>query len=126
MNEIIMQAISRLTDELEQIKGNRYVECVKNQTAEALMDCCNKSADFAERVVNSEKSLYDCLNAICKGIASSISDAELFNRAVQFYFPEAEIRWNIEIICPASKNAPLTAAQEKPERKVISIFDLDI
>lgn len=126
-DEIISKAVSRLTDELKDVKGDKYVQVTKYAVAEALMDCCNQSEYFAARLLASDKSLTDCLTAICKGIGSSISDADLFRRAVKFYLPEAELHLILQIICgeePENKVAEEKTPTPSPERKIINIFDM--
>lgn len=123
---IIQRAISRLTDELAQVKGDRYVEVTKNSVAEALMDCCNKSEAFAAVVADSPHTLSECMASICKGLGSSISDIELFRRAVQFYFPTANVCFDVTITMP-SEAKPETSATESKQpapSKIINIFDI--
>ena len=65
-------------------------------------------------------SFEECCVAICKGIGSSISDLEVFRRAVKHYLPTADVQFKMRI--RVGENAP-TPEREKP--KIIQMdFDL--
>ncbi|MEG1998206.1 MAG: hypothetical protein RR051_07155, partial [Clostridiales bacterium] len=48
----------------------------------------------------------DCCEEIMKGVGSSISDLEVYRKAVQFYFPGADIQMKMTIDLCASVNTP--------------------
>lgn len=112
----ISDAISKLTDELTAFQGDRYGNAVKDAVTETLMDFCNKSEGFARVIVESEKTLSDCIAEIMKGCGTAISDIEVFRRAVQFYCPTAEIRISMTISMPGET--------EPHKTELISIFDI--
>lgn len=115
-------AITKLTDELTAFKGDRYGEVVKEAVAEALMDFCNKSEEFAAIIAASDKTLSDCIVAIMKGCGKAISDIEVYRRAVRFYCPGADIQFDMVISLPGKE----AEAQEPatPRAKLINIFDI--
>ena len=79
-----------------QIKG-QYQKAVAEATAKTLKDFCNQESEFLQAVEQSGKSFQNCLDSVIKGVAKSISDLDVYSRAVKFYFPCAEIRCRMEI-----------------------------
>ncbi len=64
--------------------------------AAVLKDFCEQDAEFAQAVAQGG-SFKDCMAAVAKGVGGSISDIDAYKKAVQFYFPGAEIRVQMEI-----------------------------
>ena len=64
--------------------------------SEVLKDFCRQDAEFAQ-AVDQGGSFKDCMTAVAKGVGGSISDLDAYKKAVQFYFPGAEIRVQMEI-----------------------------
>ena len=64
----------------------------------------------------------DCMKAVAKGCGSSISDLDAYKKAVQFYFPGAQIRMTMTIDLIGAA-AGKSAAQE-PEQPKGVILDL--
>ena len=95
-------AISKIKKELSALKGDRYVEVVKQPTAEALMEFCRQDAEFAQAVVQQDKTLGDCLKAAMTGCGNAISDIAVYRKAVQFYFPGADVRMKMTVDLLAS------------------------
>lgn len=114
-------AIAKLTDEF-QVKyvGNKYINAVKDEIFEMLCDLCNKSEAFEKVIVESDKTLNECLEEITKGLGQSISDIELYRRAVQFYCPDADIHFDMRIEMPNEKASPSIV---EPAH-IINIFDI--
>lgn len=120
-NSNISLAITKLTDELTEFKGDRYGETVKSAVAETLMDFCNKSEDFAAIIAASDKTLSECIAAIMKGCGRAISDIEVYRRAVRFYCPDADVQFDMVISMPGKAEKQEPAAQHA---KLINIFDI--
>ena len=85
MNDIQKQAIEKIEKESAEFKGNRYGEVVAKPTAEALKQFCESSEDFAQAVVNSDKTFSDCIGKVVEDITNAISDIDVYKRAVKFY-----------------------------------------
>ena len=64
--------------------------------AKVLEDFCRQDAEFAQAVAQGG-SFKDCMHAVAKGVGGSISDIDAYKKAVQFYFPGAEIRVQMQI-----------------------------
>lgn len=78
-------------------KLGRYENAVNSAVAAALCEFCEQSEEFARAIVESDETYDDCLTAICKGLGSSISDFDLYTRAVQFWFPGAIVEYKMTI-----------------------------
>jgi len=98
------QAIKKLKKELADIKGNcsQYVKAVKTHVAETLIGFCRQDAEFAQAIVQSDKNLGDCCAEIMQGCGQHFSDLEVYRKAVQFYFPGADIQMTMTIDLCAS------------------------
>ena len=93
---IIRQAQEKIKISDEKKLG-RYEKAVNSAVANALREFCGQSEEFARAIVESDKTYDDCLTAICKGIGQSISDFDLYTRAVQFWFPGAIVEYKMTI-----------------------------
>lgn len=93
---IIRQAQEKIKISDEKKLG-RYEKAVNSAVADALREFCGQSEEFARAIVESDKTYADCLTAICKGLGSSISDFDLYTKAVQFWFPGAVIEYKMTI-----------------------------
>ncbi len=90
-------AVQKLEKELKECKGDKYVEAVKNEAAQALIGFCEQDEEFAQAVVQNSKTLKDCLTVVMKGCGTSISDIEVYRKAVEFYFPGATVEMKMVI-----------------------------
>lgn len=113
------QAIEKLGNERKSFKsGDRKASAVKDDVAYTLETFCQQDEEFAQAVVQTDKTLSDCCTEIMKGTGNSVSDLEVYKKAVNFYFPGADIKMTMEI--------DLIGSAAKPQGKVIklSIDDL--
>lgn len=81
------------------IKGKAQ-SVVASATAEILKSFCEREPEFEQAVEQSGKSFSECLDSITKDVSASnagISDFEIFNRAVKFYFSTATVEFIINI-----------------------------
>ena len=95
-SSIIRQAQEKIKISDEKKLG-RYEKAVNSAVADALREFCGQSEEFARAVVESDKTYQDCLTAICKGLGQSISDFDLYTKAVQFWFPGAIVEYKMTI-----------------------------
>ena len=106
----------------------RYETAVAIHVASALQEFCDQEPEFEQAIVQSGKTFADCLTEICKGIGSSISDLEIYSRAVKFYFPVAAVRFHMTIDLCGDNGAvdpPITQhKQDKPEPMQLSLDSL--
>lgn len=106
----------------------RHAQVLAKPTANALMEFCRQEPEFEQAIEQSGKTFDDCLNEITKGLGSSISDLDLFTRAVKFYFPVAAVRFHMTIDLFGDNGAvdpPITMTkQDKPEQMQLSLDSL--
>lgn len=129
-------AIKKLDEELKKLKGDRYVKVMQQSVHDALVSFCNQEPEFAQAVVQGG-SFADCMKAVAQNCGSALSDLEAYRRAVQFYFPGADVRFQMSVHLCASvdKDAekvnqiqterskqPESGAKEAPV--VLDLFDL--
>lgn len=116
MNEYTKPALERLGKEYSAVKGHK-AGAMKEAVREALESFIRQDDEFAQAVAQGG-SFDECMNAVTKGVGSSISDIEAYRKAVQFYFKGAEIRMVMEIdLCPNR------VKEETGSRKVLDLAD---
>ncbi|MBR4201283.1 MAG: hypothetical protein IKQ91_08450 [Oscillospiraceae bacterium] len=106
----------------------RHAQVLAKPTANALMEFCRQEPEFEQAIEQSGKTFDDCLTAITKGIGSSISDLEVYSRAVKFYFPVAAVRFHMTIDLCGDNGAvdpPITQHKhDKPDAMQLSLDSL--
>lgn len=117
------KAINKIQMELAGFHGGQAENIMKNDVARVLCDFCRQDGEFAQAVVQGG-NFDDCMKAVARNARSGISDLEAFKRAVQFYFPGADIRMRMEIdLCASvSREDPEPAAA--PARRMGVVLDL--
>lgn len=91
MSELINIAVSELQEQHKKAKYDRKAQVMARPTLDALINFCRQSEKFAESVHDSNKTFADCMSEISKSVGNSISDIEVFRKAVSFYMPAAKI-----------------------------------
>ncbi len=129
MNEWYEQAKRKLEAERASGKYDRYASAMKGAVCDALDGFCRQDGEFAQAVVQGG-TFEDCMKAVAKNCGSSISDLEAFRRAVQFYFPGADVRFQMSVNLCASVEAEEPTAEppkepEQPPKAGRKILDLE-
>jgi len=121
-------AIAKLQDGMKDVTGQKEKAVVK-PVVEALADFCRQSDEFSEAVTETGKCLRECLGEIMRGVGSSISDIEVYRRAVAFWMPGYTVQMQMLLIRegekvenPGRSAEPAPAA--KPKRIVMTLEDL--
>ena len=97
---------------------------IEKATAEALKQFCDQSEEFARAVIESDKTFDGCLSRIVKGVGSSISDFDVFTKAVQYYFPGAVVEYKMLIrMSEYETEEPPAPAPEKPNDTISLSLD---
>jgi hypothetical protein len=94
---IIEQAKEKIKTSSKVVKLNKKAEVIKDATLKALHQFCEQSEEFSRAVIDCDKPFEVCLNEIIKGTGNAISDLDVFNKAVQFYFPGAVVEFRMLI-----------------------------
>lgn len=121
MADYEMDAVLKLDTEAKKGSYDKYAAAMKGAVLKALKDFVKQDAEFAQAVVQGG-TFEDCMKAVAKGCGSSISDLDAYKKAVQFYFPSAQIRMTMTIDLIGAA-AGKSAAQE-PEQPKGVILDL--
>lgn len=96
MNIYLDKALKKLEEEYKSGSFDKYANIMKSAVKETLADFCRQDDEFAQAVVQGG-SFTDCMKAVAKSCGTGISDLEAYRRAVRFYFPGAEIRFQMTI-----------------------------
>ena len=111
------QAIEKLNKEEEAFKGDSHGQCIYKAVAAALRDFCAQDDEFAQAVVQTDKTLSDCMKEVTKGAGSVLSDIDAYRRAAKFYFSTADVRFTMQIdLC-----GDLDAGEAAQRGKVINL-----
>ena len=96
MSDIVTEAKEKLSREHKAAKYNQYAKIMKDGVKKTLVQFCEQSEVFAEKVAHG-KSFEECMKAVAKNCGNGLSDVDAYKRAVKFYMPEAKIRVHMEI-----------------------------
>ena len=117
MNEL-NQIKEKLGKEMAEIKEQK-ARAIAEPTLNALLEFCHQESEFAQAIIESSKKFSECCQNVVKGAGSSISDLEVYRKAVQFYFEGADIHFEMKIDLCASVNG-----ESGKESLAISLMDL--
>lgn len=105
---MIQKAIEKLNSENKNFKGNSHASAMRSAVLAVLINFCEQDSEFAQAIVQNDKTFSDCMKAVAQNCGSSISDLDAYKKAVRFYFPGADIRCTMEIDLIGA------AAEERP------------
>lgn len=91
------QAIEKLNKEEKEFKGDSHGKCVYKAVAEALRDFCTQDDEFAQAVVQTDRTLSDCVKEVTKGVGNVLSDLDAYRSAVKFYFSTADVKFIMQL-----------------------------
>ncbi len=123
---MIDQAIKKLAAEKEDFKGGQKEKAMMFAVYNTLVSFCKQESEFAQAVAQSEKTLTDCLAAVAKDTGAAISDIDAYKKAVNFYFPGADIKctMTIDLIGAAASDTPpieMISSTEPPKKSVLNM-----
>lgn len=96
--EIITKAVEKLNFEHKKCKGlSQKGNAVKEYVFEALTTFCQQNEEFSQAVFNKQESLKECIEQTVKSCGSSISDIDVYKKAVSFYFLGATVHFEMKI-----------------------------
>ena len=119
---IINQAVEKIKPKLKKL--NKYAAVIAEPTAKALHGFCKQSEEFARAIAETDKTFKDCLETITKDIGSSISDIEVYQKAVEFFFPGAKVEFKMIIHMSEyelNDNEPSAPAETAEQPKSLDI-----
>ena len=115
-------AIAKLEETKKRDLKDTKAKVFFQPTLEVLIDFCQQDVRFADAVLRDGKSLPDCLAQIAKGAGSSISDLDVYRKAVQYYLPDAQISMQLSIFF--GSDVKPEAAPEPVKKKPSMILNL--
>lgn len=116
------QAQEKLKKERAAVSGKKE-KVMADAVMTALMDFCRQEPEFAQAVAQAG-SLEECMRKVAAGTGDSISDLEAYRKAVQFYFPGADIQMQLRIDLVGM--ADLDEVGEKEQKEVPKLMTLDL
>lgn len=99
-NKIGIDKLRRELTGLNDKRLSRQGKAMAKPVEQMLESFCGQDARFAEAVEQCDKTLTDCMEAVSKDVQYAISDVDAYRRAVQFYFPDAEVDFRCLIVLP--------------------------
>lgn len=85
--------VKKLKKEMEETRksGSQRAQAIVSAVYNALDVFCGQEPEFEQAVEQSGKTLREVCEACVKGVGTSISDLEVYRRAVAEYFPGAQV-----------------------------------
>lgn len=124
-SDVVQQAVKKITDGAKEVKGQKE-NAVKPAVCEALVSFCDQSEDFARAIVDTGKCMAECLAEIMKDVGSSVSDVEVYRRAVAFWMEGADVHAEIRVVLPDAESPDVRedAPQATRRVKILSLEEL--
>ncbi len=113
---LVNQAVDKLGQEEAAFSGGLREQAIHKAVVATLKKFCEEDARFAQVFLKTRRTLSDCCGQIVRGVGNSISDIEVYRRAVQFYFPNSEIEFKMNILLTGEAPSEEEMARE-PEKK---------
>lgn len=109
------EAEARIHKELPSVKGQKE-GAIKGAVKDALLNFARQEEEFAQAIVQGG-SFGGCMEAVCKGIGTSISDLEAYRRAAAYYFPGSDVRFEMRIELAGEAGAPSVSSADSSPRE---------
>ena len=106
------KAKAKLEDENKAFKGGREAQAVRDYILKTLIYFADQEPRFAEVVCNTKRTFSECCAAVVHNAGGMISDLDAYRRAVQFYFPNAEVEFIMNVKLTGA--APAAEGMQKP------------
>ena len=122
MIQVQTDAIRKLQDK-EQKKGakSKYATAVYSAVRDAMIGFVEQQSELADAVLQNDHTLGDCCEQIMKGCGSSISDIEVYAKAVAFYFPGAKVEMKMTVYMSEFEQEEMQAAEKKSTAKILDL-----
>jgi len=113
---VIKNALDKLEAGAKEKITDRYGSVIKTYVHNALAEFCKQNESFAQAIIDGG-TFAECIKYCTEGIGGNtgISDIDIYRRAVQFYFPGAQVDFHISIITEGAE----TRIHEEPEREKV-------
>ena len=124
MNINAQKAVNKLEGEFKKANFNKYGKVVGKPVLKTLKEFCNQNEEFALAVLQTDKTIQQCVEYTVKDVNRSISDIEVYTKAVEFYFPGATIRFSMTIDLGDGGFSNSEMPQEQPDNINLSLDSL--
>lgn len=91
------KAKEKLEAEDKLFTGSRSAQTVQSYVLRALLSFADQEPRFAEVVCNTKRTFSECCAAVVHNAGEVLSDLDAYRKAVQFYFPNAEISFAMNV-----------------------------
>lgn len=128
LNNWATQALNKLKEGKKSVSGQKE-KAMAPAVAAQLESFCRQDAEFAQAVAQGGP-FSACMKAVADGVGNCISDLDAYKKAVQFYFPGAEVKMQltIDLIGKAAGEAEsetIPVADPAPEKPKVISLDMD-
>jgi hypothetical protein len=89
------QAEEKLRTGFDRITGQKET-AMKTAVRDALLRFAAQEDEFAQAIAQGG-SFFDCMKEVARGVGTSISDLEAYEKAVRFYFPGSRVRFEMHV-----------------------------
>ena len=114
-----MDAINKINKEYVEGKGklSREGKVVGNSVVKVLSNFCMENSEFAQAVMQTKKTVCQCIESTVKGCGGAIADIDVYRKAASFYFEGATVHFNmvIDLGDGGFSNATAKVADNAPE-----------
>lgn len=133
MDNWATQAHEKLKKERSSVSGSKE-RAMADAVLDAIKEFCRQEQEFGQAVVQGG-TFAECMKKVAAGVGSSISDLEAYKKAVQFYFPGAEIHMTltVDLVGVAAEKEKtesifeqLPAAEREPVAEESKVLTLDL
>ena len=90
------EAKEKLKKERKDVQGQRE-NLVAKYVERALLVFCEQDEEFAQAVAQSGKTFKECCTYVVNKPGQVLSDMDAYKRAAEFYFPGADIKFEMRI-----------------------------
>ena len=108
------KAKEKLENENKDFKGSREAKEVQDYILRTLIHFADQEPRFAEVICKTTRTLSECCAAVVHNAGRVLSDLEAYRRAVQFYFPNAEVEF--QMLVKLTGSAPTKEEMESPAK----------
>lgn len=117
-----MTAIEKIDKEFKGAKLSQHGKAVGQSVVDVLKTFCEQNNEFAQAIVQSSNTVDKCIEYTVKDAGSSISDIEVYRRAVEFYFKGATVKFEmvLDLGDGGFSNKPIPAEEAPAENKAQS------
>lgn len=109
---IVSSAIKKLDEEEKAFIGGFKAKLIFPHVCKTLRGFIDEDDRFAEVFANTARTVSECCAAIVNKSGDALSDLEVYRKAVQFYFPNADVEFKMNV--RITGNAPSEEEMKKP------------